>query len=202
MTRRFEVGPILVALGAILLLVSLFLEWYGPLTAWQAFEVVEVLLAALAVAALVVAAGQIVAALDVGDRRWLPGIVGAVAVLVAAELLDPPPAAGNEAIEQGLWLAFAAALIMLAGAVLTVGRISFAIAVEGRELRERVAVLDHRQETTETAPVTPVEDEGAARSSKRLLGPDDEAAAQDDEDADSPLRRAEGAEPPARRAEG
>ena len=151
MTRRFEVGPILVALGAILLLVSLFLDWYGPLNAWEAFEVVEVLLAGLAVAALVVAAGQLVPDLEWGERRWLPPIVLAVAVLVAAELVDPPPAAGNGQLEEGAWLAFAAALVMLSGAVLTVGRISFAIAVEGRDLRERVSVLDHRQETTETA---------------------------------------------------
>ena len=152
MTRRFEVGPILVALGALLLLVSLFLEWYGPLSAWEAFEVVEVLLAALAVGALVVAAGQLVPDLELGDRRWLPPIVAAVAVLVVAELIDPPPAAGAEDLAQGAWLAFAAALVMVAGAVLTVGRISFAIAVEGRELRERVAVLDHRQETADEPP--------------------------------------------------
>ena len=151
MTRRFEVGPILVALGAILLLVSLFLDWYGPLNAWEAFEVVEVLLAALAVGALIVATGQLVPDLEWGERRWLPVIVLAVAVLVAAELIDPPPAAGAGELEQGAWLAFAAALVMLSGAVLTVGRISFAIAVEGRELRERVSVLDHRQDTTETS---------------------------------------------------
>jgi len=153
MTRRFEVGPILVALGAILLLVSLFLDWYGPLNAWEAFEVVEVLLAGLAVAALIVATGQLVPDLELGDRRWLPVIVLAVAVLVAAELVDPPPAAGAEQLEQGAWLAFAAALVMLSGAVLTLGRISFAVSVEGRELRERVAVLDHRQDTTEAGAV-------------------------------------------------
>lgn len=152
MTRRFEVGPILVALGAILLLVSLFLEWYGPLNAWAAFEVVEVLLAVLAIAAMVIAVGQL-ADLEYGNRRWLPPLVAAAAVLVAAELVDPPPAAGAEELAEGAWLAFAAALVMLAGAVLTVGRISFAISVEGREVRERVAVLDHRQETTETAAV-------------------------------------------------
>ena len=164
MTRRFEVGPILVALGAILLLVSLFLDWYGPLTAWEAFEVVEVLLAALAVAALVVAAGQLVPDLELGDRRWLPVIVVAAAVLVAAALVDPPPAAGAEGLEQGAWLAFAAVLVMLAGAVLSVGRISFAIAVEGREVRERVAVLDHRQDTTEATAAEPAADEPARRA--------------------------------------
>ena len=162
MTRRFEVGPILVALGAILLLVSLFLDWYGPLTAWEAFEVVEVLLAGLAVAALIVATGQLVPDLEWGERRWLPAIVLAVAVLVAAELIDPPPAAGAEALEQGAWLAFAAALVMLAGAVLTLGRISFAVSVEGRDLRERVAVLDHRQDTTEDATVPEGETEKRA----------------------------------------
>jgi hypothetical protein len=164
MTRRFEVGPILVALGAILLLVSLFMDWYGPLSAWEAFEVVEVLLAGLAVAALIVATGQLVPDLEWGDRRWLPWIVLAVAVLVAAELIDPPPAAGDEQLEQGAWLAFAAALVMLSGAVLTVGRISFAIAVEGRDLRERVSVLDHRQDTTETAALPEGDTEKRAES--------------------------------------
>jgi hypothetical protein len=161
MTRRFEVGPILVALGAALLLVSLFLDWYGPLNAWQAFEVVDVLLAVLAVAALVVAAGQLVPEIAMGERRWLPVLVVAVAVLVAAELVDPPPAAGAKELEQGAWLAFAAALVMLAGAVLSVGRISFAVAIEGREPRERVAVLDHRQDTTETAAIERAEERRA-----------------------------------------
>ena len=64
MSRRFEVGPILVALGAIVLLVSLFLDWYGALTAWEAFEVVEVLLGSLAVIALVIAVGQLVPDLE------------------------------------------------------------------------------------------------------------------------------------------
>src|SRR5918999_3463132 len=158
MTRRFEVGPILVALGAALLLVSLFLDWYGPLSAWEAFEVVEILLAGLAAAALVLAAGQLTPDLAFGERRWLPTVVTVIAVLVAAVLVDPPPAAGGEALEQGAWLAFAAALVMLAGVVLSVGRISFAISVEGREVRERVAVLDHRQDTTETAVVQPEEE--------------------------------------------
>jgi hypothetical protein len=170
MTRRFEVGPILVALGAILLLVSLFMDWYGPLTAWKAFEVVEVLLTALAVAALVLAAGQLVPDLGFGERRWLPIVVVAAALLVAAELVDPPPAAGDEELEQGAWLAFAGVLVMLAGAVLSVGRISFAIAVEGREVRERVAVLDHRQDTTETAAVAPTADDEPDEPARRAEG--------------------------------
>jgi hypothetical protein len=158
MTRRFEVGPMLVALGAIVLLVSLFMDWYGPLTAWEAFEVVEVLLAALAVAALVVAAGLLLPDIEYLERRWLPAIVLGVVILVAAALVDPPPAAGDDPLEEGVWLAFGAAVVMLAGAVLTFGRVSFAVSVEGREVRERVAVVDHRQDTTETAAIKPTEE--------------------------------------------
>ena len=115
------------------------MDWYGPLTAWEAFEVVEVLLAVLAVTALVIAVGLLVPDLEYVERRWLPLIVLGVAVLVAAELVDPPPAAGEEALDAGAWLAFGAAIVMLAGAVLSFGRVSFAVAVEGREVRERVA---------------------------------------------------------------
>jgi hypothetical protein len=158
MTRRFEVGPMLVALGAIALLVSLFMEWYGPLTAWEAFELAEVLLALLAVAALVVAIGLLVPDLEYLERRWLPLIAFGVAVLVAAELVDPPPAAADDSLGDGAWLAFGAALVMLAGTVLSFGRVSLAVAVEGREVRERVPVVDHRQDTTETAPIKPAEE--------------------------------------------
>jgi hypothetical protein len=165
MTRRFEVGPILVALGAIGLLVSLFMDWYGPLTAWEAFEVVEVLLAALAVTALVIAAGLLLPDLEYVERRWLPLVVLAVAVLVAAELVNPPPAAGEEALEAGAWLAFGAALVMLAGAVLSFGRVSFAVAVEGREFREHVPVVDHREDTTETV-VSPTRREASGTAAQ------------------------------------
>jgi hypothetical protein len=162
MSRRFEVGPMLVAVGALVLLVSLFLDWYGGMTAWEAFEVVEVLLGSLAVAALVIAVGQLMPDLEYVERRWLPLVVLAVAVLVAAEIIDPPPAAGGESPATGAWLAFGAALVMFAGTVLTFGRVRLAVAVEGREVRERVAVVDHRQDTTETAAVTP--DPEAAKS--------------------------------------
>ena len=162
--RRFEVGPILVALAALVLLVSLFLDWYGPLTAWQAFEVVEVLLGALAVTALVIAVGQLAPDLDYVERRWLPAVVLAIAVLVAAEMVDPPPAAGGEDLGAGAWLAFGAAVAMFAGTVLTFGRVRFAVSVEGRQVRERVPVVDQRQDTTETAAVAPAK-EGDGRGS-------------------------------------
>ena len=140
----------LVALGAVVLLVSLFLDWYGFLAAWEAFEVVDVLLAALAIAAIVAAVGLLLPGAAYVEGRWLPAIVLAIAVLVVAAILDPPPAAQDQTLEIGAWLGFAAALVMAAGAILSFGRISFAVSVEGRE---RVAVVDHRQDTTDQAPV-------------------------------------------------
>ena len=60
MARRLELGPLVVALGALLLLVSLFLNWYEPnITAWDAFEVWDLVLAALGVFSLVLAMGLV-----------------------------------------------------------------------------------------------------------------------------------------------
>src|ERR1044072_4348139 len=96
MSRRFEVGPIIVALAAIVLLVSLFLDWYGSLTAWDAFEVVEVILGALAVIAFVIALGRLLRDLACADRRWQAALVVAIGMLTAAKIITPPPAAGGQ----------------------------------------------------------------------------------------------------------
>lgn len=150
--RRFEIGPLIVALGSLVLLVSLFLEWYGSATAWEAFEVADVLLAALALLALVSAAGYFAPELAYVDGRWLPVAVAALLLLVVAQVLSPPPAAAGTDLDTGAWMAFAAALAMAVGAVLSLGRVSFSVAFEGRE-RQRVAAVDHRPPTTDSGPV-------------------------------------------------
>jgi hypothetical protein len=161
-TRRFDIGPFVLALGALLLLIGLFLKWYGPLTAWDAFELTDLLLAALAVAAIVGAAGLLTPDADYVDKRHLPWIAGAALVIVAAQILDrriPDAELGT-----GAWLALAGSILMVGGTVLSLSRVSFAVAVEGRDRRRRVAAVDHRPPPTETgAPV--------ARSSESLLHP-------------------------------
>jgi hypothetical protein len=116
----------------------------------------------LGATALVIAIGELLPDVEVGDRRWLPAIVLGVAVLVAAEIINPPPAAGGQDPASGAWIAFGAAIVMFIGTVLTFGRVRFAVSVEGRQVRERVPVVDNRQDTTETEAVTP---EGDARGS-------------------------------------
>jgi hypothetical protein len=172
MNRRFELGPILVALGALLLIVSLFLDWYGTLSAWEAFEVVDVLLAALAVTSLVGALGSLLPEVGYVERRWLPGMVLAVAVLVAAEIINPPPAAATLSVATGAWIGFAAAIGMLVGAVLSLGRVSLAVTVDGRDLRQRVAAVDERQTTTESgAVVVPPADGGGEPTASTIAQP-------------------------------
>ena len=153
--RRFEIGPLLVAISALVLLVSLFLDWYGDQTAWSAFEVSDVLLTVLALAALAVALGLLLPEIAFMDRAWLPALALGAAIFAAAQLLSPPPSVGGADPQTGAWLGFAASLVMLAGMVLTVAHVSFSMSIEGREPRQRVAAVDHRPPTTETGAVVP-----------------------------------------------
>ena len=116
--RRFEIGPLIVAVAALVLLVSLFLEWYADQTAWDAFELADVVLAAIAVLALVAAAGLIAPEVAYLDRGVLPAAAIAATVLVTAQLLSPPPDFAGTDPDAGAWIAFAASLAMLAGTVL------------------------------------------------------------------------------------
>jgi hypothetical protein len=166
MTRRFDSGPFVLAIGALLLLVGLFLDWYGAFNAWAVFEVVDLLLAALAVASVIGAVGLLTPEVEYVDKRALPWLVGAAFVVVAAQLIDPPPAAAGEPdLELGAWLALAGTVLMVAGAVLSFSKVSFAVAVEGRDRRQRVAAVDHRPPPTETGQ------QPVARSSASLLHP-------------------------------
>lgn len=181
MTRRFDIGPFVLALAALVLLVSLFLPWVdfgsvtrslpggapeGSVNAWRLFEITDLLLAALAFAAVVAAAGLITPSIDLADRRYVPWIVGASFVLVANQLVEPVDALGDRG--TGVWLAFAATVVMILGALLSLTKVSFAVAVEGRDRRRRVAAVDHRPPPTEAgAPVS--------RSSTSLLNDPPEA---------------------------
>jgi hypothetical protein len=165
LTRRFDIGPVVLALGALVLLVALFLDWFASGNAWEVFEITDVVLAALAVAALVIAAGLLVPDIDIIDRRWLPWIVGAAFVLVVNQLLAPGAVLDELELGTGIWLALAGTVVMALGALLSLSRVSFSIAMEGRDRRQRVSAVDHRPPPTETG-------EPVARSSTSLLRPE------------------------------
>jgi len=149
LTRRFDIGPFVLALAALVLLVALFLDWFATFNAWQVFEITDVILAALAIAAIIGAIGLLVPDVDYIDRRYVPWIVGAAFVLVADQILQPPAGLDTDDLGTGAWLAFGATIVMALGTLLSLGKVHFAVAVEGRDRRRRVSAVDHRPPPTE-----------------------------------------------------
>jgi peptidoglycan/LPS O-acetylase OafA/YrhL len=133
--RNIEAGVLLLAAGALLLLVSLFLDWYQPsIDAWEIFEVWDLVLAVLAIVALTALAGR----MGFGRPRpasWLAAPAGAALVIVLFAIINPPPLSrsvdGDP--DTGLWLALVASVLMAAGALLTVARISVAFSAAPRD---------------------------------------------------------------------
>lgn len=183
MTERFDGARLLSALGSLALLVSLFLDWYGPggfdlgaaITAWTAFEITDVLLAAIALTALYGAVAAIVPSVRLTEAtaNSLPLLGASAFVLVAISLIDVPPAASGASIETGAWIALAGSALMLIGGILSVTRVSLAVTVTPRErsTADFAAVDEPAQydvdtveadaiEPEETQPL-PVEDEEA-----------------------------------------
>ncbi len=124
-------GFLLLAAGAILLLVSLFLDWFEPgFSAWTVFEVLDMVLAALALVAVAAAAGALGMARPIPERLVLGAAVAAPIVVIVALVNHPPGAqASGQDPMVGIWLALAGSLLMLAGVALAVARISVALQV-------------------------------------------------------------------------
>ena len=136
--RRLDAGAVVAAGGAVLLLISLFLNWYGDggegYSAWTLFEVIDLLLAAIALLAI----STFLSLSGVEPRLpRAPLLVlgGAALVLTAAQLIDAPPAVATSELDPqtGAWLALAGSALLLAGAFMSVARVSFS--VEHREPR-------------------------------------------------------------------
>jgi hypothetical protein len=139
--ERFDAGTAIVALGAIALLVSLFVDWYEPgYDAWAVFEGLDLLLAGVALYALASLAPRFEPL-----ARWLPLVAVAALAIVAVQLLDAPPAARGAGLEPGAWLALAATALMALGALLAAASISVTVDVRGRERRRRAAAIDARE---------------------------------------------------------
>ncbi len=126
------------ALGGLLLLVSLFLDWYEEdvsgekATAWNVFEVLDLVLAAIAVASFATLVREIGVPLPkvrvIAAGALLPLALTAF-VVVVSQLVNHPPAGIDRDAGVGAWLALAATAVMLAGAILAAARISLAVDV-------------------------------------------------------------------------
>jgi hypothetical protein len=137
MPKRINGGQVVVVVAAITLIVSLFLGWFEPgRSAWTVFEVVDLLLAALAIAALALAIGGAIdpdGSLAALAPRWLPAVGMAALAIVIAALINHPPAAIDRPAESGAWIALAAAGALTVGGILSAARVSLVITLRPRE---------------------------------------------------------------------
>jgi hypothetical protein len=139
--ERFDATTGLVCIGAILLLVSLFINWYEPGgNAWDVFEALDLALAGAAVCGLLAAAPRF----D-GLVRALPVITIGAFATVLVQVIDPPPVVADSDLATGAWLALAATALMAVGALLAAASISVTVDVRGRERRRRSAAIDARE---------------------------------------------------------
>jgi hypothetical protein len=132
---QFPVGPLVASIGAVLLIVSLFLDWYEQITGFTVFEFLDLLLVLLALATIASLAGG----LGLARSAPSPGVSLAVALftvlVVASQVVNDPPAVAGEVgpgKDVGIWLALAGSGLMVLGAVLAYARISLAVEARRR----------------------------------------------------------------------
>jgi len=130
MPERFNAGQLLVIVGAAALLVSLFLDWYEPgLSAWEIFEIGDVVLAGLAIVAIATVLPMRLpeSGVTLAAERSLPWIGVAALLFVVVTLLNDPPAARDLTLEFGAWLGLIGAALMAAGGFLSRAQVSIVI---------------------------------------------------------------------------
>ena len=182
MRERFDAGTGLVAVGAVLLLVSLFIDWYDPGgDAWAVFESLDLVLAGAAVCGLLAVAPRFGAG---GLGRALPLITAIAFAIVVVQLFDPPAIVSDSDLATGAWLALAATAIMAGGALLGAASISVTVDVRGRERRRRTAAIDARESAAEAAEADAAETGSTrprrfARREEPLLEPREPVAEED-----------------------
>ena len=143
MPQRMNGGLAVAAIGAVLLIVSLFLDWFAPArSAWTVFELNDLILAGIALLVLEVAVADLLARPEA--QRYVPeGSVvyagmGAL-IIVGATLIQPPPGAIHSSREIGAWLGLAAAALITAGGFAIRARVSLVIALRAPEQLRRSA---------------------------------------------------------------
>jgi hypothetical protein len=132
--RRVSIGPVVASIGALLLIVSLFLDWYTDITGFTVFEFIDLLLVLLALATIASLTGDLGLPGPRPSREVSLAVAIFTVLVVASQVInDPPAVAGSSGPDKeiGIWLALGGSALMVAGALLGYARIS--LAVEARE---------------------------------------------------------------------
>ena len=132
---QLAIGPLVAAVGAVLLIVSLFLDWYEGLTGFTVFEFIDLLLVLLALATI----GSLAGGMGLVKPAPSPAISLGVALftifVILTQIINDPPAVVLTGPEKdiGIWLGLAGAALMVAGAVLGYASISLAFEPRSRD---------------------------------------------------------------------
>ena len=118
--RRLRAGEWIAGISGLVLLVALFLPWYGDdagsRTGWESLGALDIVLALVALAALaipVVTAFQRVPAVPLALQALTTLVGGLAGLLVLGRVLNMPDWAVSR--EWGLWVALAATLGIVVG---------------------------------------------------------------------------------------
>jgi hypothetical protein len=134
-STRLPVGPLVASVGAVMLIVSLFLDWYHGVTGFTVYEFLDLLLVLLALATI----ASLVGGLGIVQPARAPAIALAVSIftvlVVASQLVNDPPAvagAVGPGKDVGIWLALGGSVLMVAGALLAYATISLSVETRRR----------------------------------------------------------------------
>jgi hypothetical protein len=132
---QLAVGPLVAALGAVLLIVSLFLDWYETYTGFTVFEFLDLLLLLLGLATIAALAGGLGLMRPAVPPALSLGLAVLTAFVVLSQILNDPPLVIGPGPDKdiGIWLALSGSALMVAGAVLGYAHISLALETRPRE---------------------------------------------------------------------
>jgi hypothetical protein len=130
--RRVRTGEIVAAAGAVVLLISMFLDWYAPsvvfgaldridfgFSAWEAFGVIDLLLGLVALLGLALLAFQFVGrgpALPVAIEVVTSTLALIAFLLVAYRILNQPGPNDLVEVRFGAWLGLVSVAVVFWGA--------------------------------------------------------------------------------------
>ena len=111
-TSRLSPADLIAGAGGLGLFLFLFLDWFGPFSAWEGFDLVDILLAAIAVAVIVLVATRAAGnELDVpGGRASFIALAGFAATMIVLTFVLE-----GEERKIGVWLALLAAIAITYG---------------------------------------------------------------------------------------
>jgi hypothetical protein len=124
LTRGLRPGELVGAIGGLGLLVALFLPWYlssdDQITAWKAFSVTDIVLAAAAAVALSIAicvVFRISVSYPVAGSSVATGLGFVAATIIVIRMINPP-GYGAIVLQFGAWLGLASAIAITIGGYL------------------------------------------------------------------------------------